>query len=143
MRFTDDRQEHWHVRITMQGYAKLRDQDIDVCDVGTLEKMINDPGLQWDAIWTVVGKQAEKLNVDEQEFDARTFPVWMEARAALFESIIKFNQATGNEAIAIGIEKALAHRDLATKSVLEQMSQDDGETVQDQLQQASDALDAE
>lgn len=102
-RFIDKNGQAWDVELTV-GVAR---KAFDISKPETVSQILDDPFQRFDLLWLICAAQAESRNLTQEAFDQlvadeRTF---VEANAALLESIEAFFRRIGKESLALLMKK--------------------------------------
>ncbi|MGN6543780.1 MAG: hypothetical protein ACTHK7_01940 [Aureliella sp.] len=105
-KFTDKNGQAWDVELTV-GVAR---KAFDISKPETVSAILDDPFQRFDLLWLLCSAQAESRNLTQEAFDQlvadeRTF---VEANAALLESIEAFFRRIGKESLALLMQKTRA-----------------------------------
>ena len=90
--FSDGKKREWNLELNVISAKRVKsDTGVDLLDMESLSDKLADTYILVDVLWSMIRKQAEALNVDDEDFGASLAGDSIElATTALLEEVIEF-----------------------------------------------------
>lgn len=107
-KFKDDMQQDWQLEITFGTVKRLRSRlGIDLLKPDDVRRVFDDMVMAVDVLFVIVEKEAERTEVNDEEFGRRLRFCVNQAITALLESFRDFFQGTGHATLAVLVGKTI------------------------------------